>query len=341
MSQQHISVGVLGIYSQPPPTFTTGFTGQWTREAPTILSEPETPKISQTVTKLENPLAKTHTAQCTCQHCFKASMYPGIYELINITHKCEETMLGMKRPDGIWVRIRERNNHREFPGNYILCNSIRYRNPAFCKYGEEACSFAHNEEEKFLWTLEKDGKFNITEFLIQNRKYGVGKGFSLIEVLGKHGGYFEFICRSCFYGNPPQISYAGPDKKTCSGYQAHSWKDFRILAHKSVNNAITTINPRGFMHKSAFFKICRWLHFCRKMVNANCKFAHSVIERDVWMVERDTDISRDAIVTQSQEIARRGSQSTKSTPYDSSTTTGSKTQPQTQVCMLNTRFCNC
>lgn len=299
---------VVGMYSQPPSGYSMATASQYIREAPTVLQETDTSKQHQVVPKLENPLGDKYVANTACQHCFKSTLYPGVYEFTNITHKCEETMLAMKRKDGNgpWIRIRERGNHRDFPGNYIICNSIKYREPAFCKYGEEICSFAHSEEEKYLWTLEKDGFFNITEFLIQNRKYGVGKGFSLKEVLGKHGGYFEFICRCCYYGHPPQISYERPGTGYCGGNEdAHPWKDFRILAHVG-KNGITVINPRGFLHKSAFFKICRWVQYCRKMVNASCKFAHSVVERDVWMVERDTDISRDDIVTLSKQPQNGG-----------------------------------
>lgn len=281
----------------------------YTREAPSLLVEPESPVQQQLVAKQENPLANTHIVQTACQYCFQPSGYPGIYNLVNVAHKCEETMLAvrlkenniMKENNIPWVRIRERKNHRDFPGNYILCNSIKYRNAAFCKYGEEVCSFAHSEEEKYLWTLEKDGTFNITEYIVQSRQQEAGKGMTLNEVIGKHGGYFEFICRSCYYGHPPQIAVQAPSKITCSGLHPHSWKDFRILAHFG-NSGVIVINPRGFLHKSAFFKICRWLQFCRRMVNASCKFAHSVIERDIWMVERDTDISRDDLVAMSKQM---------------------------------------
>lgn len=267
------------------------------------------PEQQEPVDKLDNPLSDTHTAYVVCQHCFKATIYPGIYEYVPTVHKCEETMLSMKRKGGAdpFVRVRERKNHREFPGNYILCNSIKYKNPSFCKYGEEVCSFAHNDVERFLWTLEKDGKFNITEFLIQNRKFADGKGYSLSEILIKHRGHFEFICRACYYGSPPKISLISTDHSKCSGDPpGHPWKDFKIMAH--VNDVepskkwFTIINQRGFLHKSAFFKICKWLQFCRQKVNAACRFAHSVIERDIWMLERDCGIKRGEIVSQSKQL---------------------------------------
>lgn len=274
-----------------------------------MIEEPDTVSFEQqqVVAKLENPLSDTHNVYVVCQHCFRATMYPGVYEYQNIPHKCEETMLALRRKGFAesFVRVRERKNHREFPGNYILCNSIKYKNPSFCKYGEEACSFAHNEEEKYLWTLEKDGKFNITEFLIQNRKFAGGKGFSLDEILNKHGGYFEFICRACYYGSPPKISQISLDQTICNGDPpGHLWRDYKILAHVG-KGGFTIINPRGFLHKSAFFKICKWLQYCRSKVNATCRFAHSMIERDIWMLERDCGIKRSEIVAMSKQRSAR------------------------------------
>jgi hypothetical protein len=289
-------------------------------------------ELQQSVAKLENPLAETHNVFVVCQHCFKATIYPGIYEFINITHKCEETMLALRRkiPGEPYVRVRERKNHREFPGNYILCNSIRYKNPSFCKYGEELCSFAHNDVERYFWTLEKDGKFNITEFLIQNRKFSVGKGFSLEEILNKHGGYFEFICRACYYGTPPKISLISSDPTKCNGDPpGHTWKDFKILAHVGPGGVFTLINPRGFLHKSAFFKICKWLQFCRSRVNATCRFAHSMIERDIWMLERDCGIKRSEIASQSKLIVI--GPPTPSSGYSSGQSSFVKTTPSPSV----------
>ena len=252
--------------------------------------------------QIENPLAMSHEFKMVCQLCIRTPL-PGLYDYNPTPHKCEENMLAMRlRGTGApWVLVRERKNHREFPGNYLLCKCITFKNPMFCKYGEERCSFAHNDVEQRLWTLEKDGQFNVTEFIMQNRKNVNLKGFSLKEILVKHGGYFEFICRSCYYSSPPIIANEGPENE-CGGKPPHSWIDFKILAHIGPGGVVTLVNPRGFLHKSAFFKICKWLHFCRTRVNAECRFAHAVVERDVWMLERDTDLSREEIVKQSKQI---------------------------------------
>ncbi|XP_052765877.1 helicase with zinc finger domain 2-like isoform X2 [Mya arenaria] len=305
--QQNPLNSVAAPYSQQSPFSPTRVT-DWAREAPAIIEEsvPEYQTTGQEIVKRQdNPLADSHSATTACQFCFKPTMYPGIYDYYDtLTHKCEETMLAMRSRDGKgpWVRVRERKNHREFPGNYVLCNCIKYKNPAFCKYGEELCSFAHNDVEKFLWKLEKDGRFDITEYMIQIKKHKDGNGFNLQEFLAKHGGYFEFICRGCYYGTPPKISMVSKDRTRCAGIQPHLWKDFKILAFFGPSSVIA-INPRGFTHKSAFFKICKYLIYCSRIVNASCKFAHSVVERDLWMVERDTNITREEIVRQSKEAS--------------------------------------
>ena len=251
--------------------------------------------------QIDNPLALTHEFKMVCQMCIRTPL-PGLYEYNPKPHKCEENMLAMRlrTPGAPWVHVRERKNHREFPGNYLLCRCITFKNPVFCKYGEEMCSFAHNDVEQRLWTLEKDGLFNVTEFIMQNRKAANLKGFSLKEILIKHGGYFEFICRSCYYSTPSKIANQGSETE-CGGNPPHSWVDFKILAHIGLDG-VTLVNPRGFLHKTAFFKICKWLHFCRTRVNAECRFAHAIVERDVWMLERDTEISREEIVNQSKQI---------------------------------------
>ena len=275
--------------------------------------------------QIENPLAASHEFKMVCQNCMHAPL-PGYYEYNPAPHKCEENMLAMRvRMRGApWIRVRERKNHREFPGNYLLCRCITFKDPIFCKYGEEQCSFAHNDVEQRLWTLEKDGLFNVTEFIMQNRKVVNLRGFSLKEILVKHGGYFEFICRSCYYSKPPKIAMQGSETE-CNGKPPHSWINFKIMAHIGPLGVVTLINMRGFLHKSAFFKICKWLHFCRTGITGECRFAHSVVERDVWMLERDSGISREEIVQVSKQAQNVSGPSSSGTTQTVQQTAGSQT----------------
>nr|KAG5691332.1 hypothetical protein BaRGS_014031 [Batillaria attramentaria] len=121
-----------------------------------------------------------------------------------------------------------------------------------CRFGEGSCSFAHNEAEQALWALEKDGRFSITDFILQNRKVSSTRGFSLTELLKKYPGYFTFVCRDCFYGRPPRVSTA-----------THRWDKTQVLAHVDTSGRLTLIDHRKFTSKSAFFRICKFLHFCQ------------------------------------------------------------------------------
>ncbi|KAL3877847.1 hypothetical protein ACJMK2_035491 [Sinanodonta woodiana] len=301
-----------GPFNFPPPPlqsqpgiYTTPMQPSFAYPIPQPTSADNQPQDMQQErrTKLENPLMNTHEFRVVCQHCFRRSTIPGVYEYRPCTHKCEENILAMSRRDnpGVWFQVRERKNHRDFTGNYILCHSVSYNNPSLCRYGEDLCSFAHNEIEQRLWTLEKDGHFDITEFIMQNRNQSMIKGFSLREILDKHCGYFELICKACYYSKPCKVSIEGSGNM-CTGKPPHKWTDFSILAHLGATRVLTVVNPRGFLHKTAFFKICKWLHYCRNRINAECRFAHSMVERDIWMLERDTNMKREDIVKQSQQL---------------------------------------
>lgn len=297
-----------GFYRQERPLYHSGPTSQ-VQMRPNLMQAPapkpasemptQATESNQPVTILNFPLRETHDFKLVCKVCFVYGNQPGYYMPQQKTHKCEENILAVKLKGQVmaWHCIRERKNHREFPGKYILCNSVYYGNPGLCRYGEESCSFAHNVEEQTLWTLEKDEKFNITEFIMQNRSVSVAKGFTLEDVLKKHGGTFDFICKFCYCNTPRIISNKGSGD-FCKSPKRHQWSEYKIMAHFANDGSIKLINQRGFLHKTAFFKICKWLQFCRNQINAECRFAHSLVERDIWMLERDSGMSKEEIVNE-------------------------------------------
>lgn len=167
---------------------------------------------------IDNSL-RDYDYKIVCPQCFIFENFPGKYRYSPCTHICEENVLAVKNrniPHAHWVRVRERTNHRDFPGKYILCNSVLQDNKDMCRYGERDCSFAHNEAEQHIWGMEKAGKFSITDFILQNRNTSSTRGFTVQELLKKYNGFFTFVCRDCFYGRPPRISEAGPNN-TCTG----------------------------------------------------------------------------------------------------------------------------
>lgn len=250
---------------------------------------------------IDNSL-KEFDFKIVCPLCFVYEGIPGKYRYSPNTHVCEENVLivRQRRPNAQWLRVRERTNHRDFPGKYILCHSVLHNNPGLCRYGEGTCSFAHNEAEQHIWGLEKLGKFSITDFILQNRHSVTNRGFTLNELLKKHPGFFTYVCRPCFYGRPPRISEAGFNG-FCTAQQ-HDWEHYKCLAHVNPNTGqVSIIDHRKFTNKGAFFRICKFLHYCQDQIQGTCLSAHGFLERDIWMLERDTDITREEIVKFSQK----------------------------------------
>lgn len=118
---------------------------------------------------MEFPLRETHVFRLCCPDCLQRRTH-FLYQLTTVPqHQCSQTML-MLRPrklDNFWLWVRERRNHRPFQGYYVLCRYFMEMQP--CMVEESLCSFAHNKEEQFLWMLEKDGSFNIQEFILTHR----------------------------------------------------------------------------------------------------------------------------------------------------------------------------
>ncbi|XP_076439727.1 3'-5' exoribonuclease HELZ2-like isoform X2 [Babylonia areolata] len=298
-SSKPVKTGLLGngpqdVAGTPAPLFAFKPADQSTAPQPV-------PASSQ----LGDNVLKDFEYKILCPACFPFDNFPGRYCYAPCTHECAENVLAVKqknKPKANWERVRERRNHREFSGNYVMCYSVVTGDRDQCRFGELNCSFAHSEAEQQIWALEKMGKFSIVNFIHQNRHALSSRTFSLDELLKKHGGFFTFICRACFYGRPPVISEAAP-YNTCAGIMRHRWDMTRILAHMS-NKVVTPIEPRKLVEKNAFFRFCRFLHYCPDLVSGACLSAHSYVERDVWMLERDTDISRLQLVQESQGVSR-------------------------------------
>lgn len=195
------------MMSKPPPSQPAG--------------RPSSSSPPQPMGSIDNSL-KDYDYKIVCPQCFIFENFPGKYRYAPCTHICEENVLAVKQrnvPNARWVRVRERTNHRDFPGKYIQCNSVLHNNRDMCRYGEYSCSFAHNEAEQRIWGMEKAGKFSITDFILQNRHVSSSRGFTIKELLKKYNGFFTFVCRDCFYGRPPRISEEGPNN-SCTGEES-------------------------------------------------------------------------------------------------------------------------
>jgi hypothetical protein len=218
--------------------------------------------------KIANPFPQ-YKFQLFCSSCLVYMGKPWYYITNNISHQCPQNILAFYVQDearqNCWMKVRERASHRNFKGNYILCDSFKTGNIALCKF-KDSCSFAHNVFEQSMWKYEQMGSIDISEFILQNKTTkttpeSTTSIFHVKSLLDKFGGYFRFICRDCFFARHPMISSKGANN-TCSGAIPHQWDKSRIVAHVK-NTSYTPVDERKFFHTEAFYLMCDYLNFCK------------------------------------------------------------------------------
>lgn len=251
------------VYKQPfqLPTLPT-------KSAPTFSDR--LPNLNQpppSFNRIQNPFP-SFKYQLFCSVCLTFSGKPWFYNHSNVSHQCFQNVLAYFVQNDLkqncWVQVRERVSHRQFKGNYTLCHSFKTGQVEQCKF-KQNCSFAHSVIEQNIWKLEQEGKFDISEFILQNKKQEHTHGTSsnrihVKSLMEKHGGYFRFICRDCFFAPRPMISSLG-ENNMCSGTAHHRWETSRIVAHVK-QTTYTPIDVRKFVHAGAFYLLCNQMHFC-------------------------------------------------------------------------------
>ena len=256
--------------------------------------------------KLEFPLAKTYTFKLGCKKCFNfISVTSYLLERNEMVHACAEDILAVQKPtDKLWINVRERRSHRPPNGTYQLCWKFHRKPPRPCKVGDKRqaigdkrCRFPHNKVEQKLWNLEKDQKFDIREFISQNRSKRSSRTFAE-ELLRNNPGLMEFRCKECFYGRPIRLSEPSKDRPDICSANLHRWDVNKLLVHFSDQGQINSIES---CPRSSNFQPCPKDRFCPNRRERKCHYYHSLVERDVWMAERGKQVSRDELVQCSTE----------------------------------------
>lgn len=113
-----------------------------------------------------------------CKQCF-VKIGEGVkgYRYVNSAHPCKKDVLIVKLRDkpGInWIKLRPRPElkFQQF-GGYKICQHFSMGHP--CKVGEERCTFPHNKAEMDVWSMDRDGDFNVTSFVKKLQDLKIGK----------------------------------------------------------------------------------------------------------------------------------------------------------------------
>ncbi|XP_048465352.1 zinc finger CCCH domain-containing protein 7A isoform X3 [Rhincodon typus] len=230
----------------------------------------------------------------------------------DVEHKCTKDILigRLKNPDGrSWKKIRPRPTKNQYVGPYYICKDVAAGEE--CRYPGH-CTFAYCQEEIDVWTLERKGAFN-RELLFDPFGSSRKVNLTVAKVLQEHHGIFMFLCEICFDNKPRMIHKNNKDNQAyCSNPDAkHLFEQNKCLVHILRETTVKCSKIRSF-------DSTRLLDLCRHEVRFGCNredecfYAHSLIELKVWMMQRDTHISHEAITQESKKYWQNLEASTQS-----------------------------
>lgn len=219
-----------------------------------------------------------------CSQCFKENSPPQ-----QTVHRCHQDLLIVCNPETQrWRLIRVPKNF-ENVYSYKICRSVLAG--IECPRGQH-CWFAHSQDECNLWNKQKENSFRFEDFITSNQSPGRLSRFTIEAVYKNIRGHMGFLCKLCHQENL-RTGFQELSKEYCST-KRHFIRSTRVLAHyDSTTRRLTAIGQRPFTSSRSFYKMCRWGRYCRM---PGCVFAHSIIEYDLWYVQKDSSLSEEQIV---------------------------------------------
>ncbi|XP_043082426.1 zinc finger CCCH-type containing 7Ba isoform X2 [Puntigrus tetrazona] len=250
-----------------------------------------------------NPLEQSHDFTQACSSCFR-STGPGVLDFEfspGVSHSCKKDLLLCRRRGGAnppWRRIRPRPTRNNFQAAFVLCREVLENQ--VCKYGE-GCTFAYCQEEIDVWTQERRGLL-IRELLFNPLSTNERQALGVIELLNIHTGMFMFLCEACFDCRPRTISKRWKENPAlCANAPTrHQFDKNKCLVHAVKSGAVSHSKVRALSSRCQF-------DVCRLELTSDCKrkdgccFAHSLIELQIWILQRDTGITHEEIVQESKK----------------------------------------
>ncbi|XP_069823310.1 zinc finger CCCH domain-containing protein 7B isoform X2 [Dendropsophus ebraccatus] len=263
---------------------------------------------------LPNPLAQTYDFKQGCQQCYVRTG-PKALDFTHkekLEHKCKKDILlaRMKNSENkAWLKIRQRPMKVNFTGPYMLCKDIQSRQD--CKYGDN-CTFAYYQEEIDVWNEERKGALHRDQLF---QLPGLVKPGSVSRLLHEQKGIFTFLCQACFDSKPQIISKRNPENlDVCTNpNNQHSFSDHKCLVHVLNSSTVrySKIRPN---HSRFQMDVCR--HEVRYGCHQEdaCNFAHSHVELCVWMLQRQSGVTQEEIVLESERMWKISEPKSKPSP---------------------------
>ncbi|CAH2306925.1 zinc finger CCCH domain-containing 7A [Pelobates cultripes] len=251
---------------------------------------------------VHNPLEDTHEFRQACQLCLSNAglKFQCVNVNLNLDHKCKKDIfIGRIKNsmDSSWKRIRPRPTKNQYVGPFYICKDVAQGGE--CTYPGH-CTFAYSQEEIDVWTLERKGTF-CRETLFG----GDGKvRLTIPYLLQEYPGNFMFLCEKCFEHKPRIISKENKDSPQYCSHPAlrHDFNDNKCLVHIFKDTAVKYFKIRPY-NSNLLFDLCRHEVRYGCMREDECFYAHSLVELRVWVMQKETGISLNAIVQESTKYS--------------------------------------
>ncbi|XP_007440213.2 helicase with zinc finger domain 2 [Python bivittatus] len=265
------------------------------------------PHLNGMVSVPLDDLQKQVTLYLACSKCSQQEN-ESTYSLKGVEHQCMMEILLARckgKKGSLWHKVDRRPSFPN-PTFYDICRY--YVAGLGCLKHHNQCTFAWSQEEVIVWTFERKHNLNrhLLKWLLQqiqlgNRANPQPKPPDLSiseEICSEFGGYFQEICKACFYCSPQRISPKG-SAQSCKMH----WG--LLLVHVIVDGKkkeqYTEIRPCPAGLRT--FSYCTFVSAAQpcRHTSPPCIFAHSDVELAVWKAEQRCGLLRSDLLRRAVE----------------------------------------
>ncbi|KAM9324521.1 zinc finger CCCH domain-containing protein 7B [Gastrophryne carolinensis] len=262
-----------------------------------------TPAALLTAPNNNNSLMQTYEFKQGCERCY-VKTGPKALDFTHrerLEHRCNKDILlaRMKNSENKqWLKIRQRPIRVNFNGPFFLCKDIQ--STQVCKYGD-CCTFAYYQEEIDIWNEERKGTFNRDQLF---QTSGLLKPGNVARLLHEQKGIFTFLCQACFDSKPRIISKKNPElPEFCTNrVTQHLFNSNRCLVHVLNSSTVKYSKIRPLPDPRFQMDVCRHELRYGCIQEDACNFAHSHVELKVWLLQRQSGVTQEEIVLESERM---------------------------------------
>ncbi|NXQ18152.1 HELZ2 Helicase, partial [Peucedramus taeniatus] len=222
------------------------------------------------------------------------------YHPQEVEHRCMYEILLARcrsRRSTAWRKVSRRPGFPT-PARYAVCRY--YVVGLGCHRHKNQCTFAWSVEEAMVWNFEREHQLErrwLKAAVLQAQLGGHPPttpqltASAASEITSEFGGYFQEICKHCFFGRPQRITVGGCGW-LCESH--HSWDPLLVhaLLDSQKKQQYTAIRPcPEFIETLTYCRFVSRGQPCRHGLQ-RCQYAHSDVEMAIWEAEREHGLLR-------------------------------------------------